>query len=242
MEDGVLWVPQRQRRRGEHGRRGLARRAVPASSRATFSSESTRSSCIVRTTSSSRCTPPPRDPASTTSCCGRGTPSCWSSRVAGIPSGTHWLYLALAGVGLFTLLVGTGVRLRRPENQATLHFFWLCVAFFGVLTFSFSGRLDLLDWVFYWGDVVAMLLLPPLFVHFALVFPERPGQLGAQRCAAARCCRCSICRRCSSARAKVAAILRGDRRGDDPDERRHPRRARRSCSTWRSAWSAAWSS
>ena len=94
--------------------------------------------------------------------------------VAGIPSGTQWLYLALASVGLFTLFVGTGVRLRRPENQATLHFFWLCVAFFGALAFSFTGRLDFLDWVFYWGDVVATLLLPPLFVHFALVFPERP--------------------------------------------------------------------
>ena len=68
--------------------------------------------------------------------------------VAGIPSGTHWLYLVLASVGLFTLFVGTGVRLRRPENQATLHFFWLSVAFFGVLTFSFTGRLNLLDWVF----------------------------------------------------------------------------------------------
>jgi two-component system, NtrC family, sensor kinase len=94
--------------------------------------------------------------------------------VAGIPSGTQWLYLALASVGLFTLFVGTGVRLRRPENQATLHFFWLCVAFFGALAFSFTGRLDFLDWIFYWGDVVATLLLPPLFVHFALVFPERP--------------------------------------------------------------------
>jgi len=94
--------------------------------------------------------------------------------VAGIPSGSHWLYLALACVGLFSLLVGTAVRVRRPENQATLHFFWLSVAFFGVLTFSFSGRLDRLDWVFYWGDAMAMLLLPPLFVHFALVFPERP--------------------------------------------------------------------
>jgi PAS domain S-box-containing protein len=94
--------------------------------------------------------------------------------VAGIPSGAHWLYLALASVGLFTLFVGTGVRLRRPENQATLHFFWLSVAFFGVLTFSFTGQLNRLDWVFYWADVVAMLMLPPLFVHFALVFPERP--------------------------------------------------------------------
>src|SRR6185369_14673554 len=31
-----------------------------------------------------------------------------------------------------------------------------------------------LDWVIYWADVVCTLLLPPLIVHFALVFPERP--------------------------------------------------------------------
>ena len=91
-----------------------------------------------------------------------------------IPSGTG-LYFALAVVGLFSLFVGASVRLRRPENQATLHFFWLTVAFFGVMSFSFSGRLDTLDLVFYWGDVVAMLLFPPLFMHFALVFPERPA-------------------------------------------------------------------
>ena len=94
--------------------------------------------------------------------------------VAPIPSGSRTQYFILASVGIFTLLVGAGVRLRRPENQATLHFFWLTVAFFGVLSLSFSGRLDTLDWVFYWGDVVALLLLPPLFVHFALMFPERP--------------------------------------------------------------------
>ena len=93
--------------------------------------------------------------------------------VSAIPSGPRGLYYALAAVGIFSLLVGAGVRLRRPENQATLHFFWLTVAFFGILAFSFSGRLDLLDQVFYWGDVVAMLMFPPLFVHFALVFPER---------------------------------------------------------------------
>jgi PAS domain S-box-containing protein len=91
-----------------------------------------------------------------------------------MPAGARSLYYVLASVGIFTLLVGAGVRLRRPENQATLHFFWMSVAFFGVLAFSFSGRLDRLDLVFYWGDIAAMLLLPPLFVHFALVFPERP--------------------------------------------------------------------
>jgi PAS domain S-box-containing protein len=92
-----------------------------------------------------------------------------------IPSGPRGLYFVLAVVGIFSLLVGAAVRVRRPDNQATLHFFWLTVAFFGVLAFSFSGRLDLLDQIFYWGDVIAMLMLPPLFMHFALVFPERPA-------------------------------------------------------------------
>ena len=94
--------------------------------------------------------------------------------VAPIPSAPIGLYLALATVGIFSLLVGASVRLRRPDHQATLHFFWLTVAFFGVMAFSFTGKLDALDWTFYWGDLTAQLLLPPLFLHFALVFPERP--------------------------------------------------------------------
>ena len=85
------------------------------------------------------------------------------------------MYFVLASVGLFTLLVGASVRLRRPTDQATLHFFWLCVAFFGAFTFSFSGPFDRLDWVFYWGDAVAVALLPALLLHFTLVFPERPS-------------------------------------------------------------------
>ena len=33
-------------------------------------------------------------------------------------------------------------------------------------------------WVFYWADAIATLVLAPLFVHFALVFPERaPGAI-----------------------------------------------------------------
>jgi two-component system NtrC family sensor kinase len=91
-----------------------------------------------------------------------------------IPSGERALYFMLAPVGIFSLLVAAGVRFRRPDNEATLHFFWLSVAFFGMLAFSFSGRLDTLDWIIYWADVTSTLLLPPLIVHFALVFPERP--------------------------------------------------------------------
>jgi two-component system NtrC family sensor kinase len=97
--------------------------------------------------------------------------------LAPAPRGSS-MYFVLAAVGLFTLLVGASVRVRRPRDQATLHFFWLCVAFFGVFAFSFNGPFDRLDWVFYWGDAVAFALLPPLLLHFTLVFPER--QSGAR--------------------------------------------------------------
>src|SRR5258705_4723007 len=106
-----------------------------------------------------------------------GTREVVDVRIAPIPSGPRALYFLLAGVGIFTLLVGGAVRLRRPRDPATLHFFWLSVAFFGVFTFSFSGRLDRLDWVFYLADSVSMLLLPPLFLHFTLIFPDRSLRL-----------------------------------------------------------------
>jgi two-component system NtrC family sensor kinase len=98
--------------------------------------------------------------------------------LAPAPRGSS-MYFVLACVGLFTLVVGAAVRVRRPRDPATLHFFWLCVAFFGAFTFSFNGPLDRLDWVFYWGDAVAQALLPPLLLHFMLVFPERPASVRA---------------------------------------------------------------
>jgi PAS domain S-box-containing protein len=97
-----------------------------------------------------------------------------SIALAPIPRTSDGLYYVLAGVGLFSLVIGAAVRLRRPGDKATLHFFWLCLAFFGTFTFSFNGRLDRLDWLFYWADAISILLLPPLFLHFTLEFPERP--------------------------------------------------------------------
>lgn len=94
--------------------------------------------------------------------------------LARVPPANRGLYYVLAVVGIFTLLVGGMVRLRRPSDQATLHFFWVSVAFFGTFTFSASGRFDRIDWVYYWADAIATLLLPPLFLHFTLAFPERP--------------------------------------------------------------------
>src|SRR5262245_24895707 len=108
-----------------------------------------------------------------------GTRQALTVSLTSAPRGST-MYFVLAAVGLFTLLVGASVRVRRPRDQATLHFFWLCVAFFGVFTFSFNGPFDRLDWIFYWGDAVAFALLAPLLLHFTLVFPERPADIRAR--------------------------------------------------------------
>ncbi len=42
-----------------------------------------------------------------------------------------------------------------------------------MLAFTPSGRYDRLDYFFEWADMVARLALPPMFLHFAFVFPER---------------------------------------------------------------------
>ncbi len=92
-----------------------------------------------------------------------------------MPRAESRLYHSLALVGILSILVGTSVRLRRPNDVSTLHFFWLTVAFFGALAFTPSGRYDVLDYFFDWADMVARLALPPLFLHFGLGFPERPN-------------------------------------------------------------------
>jgi signal transduction histidine kinase len=85
------------------------------------------------------------------------------------------LYYSLALVGILSVVVGASVRLRRPADPATLHFFWLTVAFGAALAFTPSGRYDWRDYFFDWADAVARFALPPMFLHFALVFPDRPN-------------------------------------------------------------------
>jgi len=92
-----------------------------------------------------------------------------------VPAGNNVLYFVLAAVGIFTLVVGALVRLQRPGSQSSLHFLWLAITFFGLFTFSPSGRFNHLDWLFYWGDEITLLALGPMLLHFTLVFPERSG-------------------------------------------------------------------
>jgi PAS domain S-box-containing protein len=75
-------------------------------------------------------------------------------------------------VGVLYLFIGLLVLVRRWNAPHALHFYLFCLTSFVFFTFSYSGKFNDFDWFIYWADVVARLLAPALFLHFALVFPE----------------------------------------------------------------------
>jgi two-component system, NtrC family, sensor kinase len=75
-------------------------------------------------------------------------------------------------IGLTYLSIGLFVYFRRDNAQKSQHFYVLCLASFILSTFHYTGKLNSFDKVIYWGNVVAGLAAPTIFVHFALVFPE----------------------------------------------------------------------
>jgi two-component system, NtrC family, sensor kinase len=74
-----------------------------------------------------------------------------------------WIYLA---IGLYVLL-------RRWTAPSSLHFYIFCLVSFVLFSFHYTGKLNQFDWTIYWGNVVALLLQPALFLHFVLTFPEK---------------------------------------------------------------------
>ena len=80
-------------------------------------------------------------------------------------------------VGAAYLFVGLFVFFRRGDAHRALHFYLLCLASFVLYTFHYTGKLNNFDQGIYFGNVFAGLLMPTLFIHFALVFPEPPQWL-----------------------------------------------------------------
>ena len=80
-----------------------------------------------------------------------------------------WLRL----IGLIYLSIGLYVLLRRWTAPSSTHFYVFCLVSFVFYTFHYTGKLNEFDWNIYWGNVVAGLLQPALFLHFVLTFPER---------------------------------------------------------------------
>ena len=81
----------------------------------------------------------------------------------------QWLRL----IGLIYLGIGLYVLLRRWTAPSSTHFYLFCLVSFVFYTFHYSGKLNSFDWTIYWGNVVAGLLQPALFLHFVMTFPER---------------------------------------------------------------------
>ncbi|MBV9444065.1 MAG: hypothetical protein JO217_15385 [Acidobacteriaceae bacterium] len=81
---------------------------------------------------------------------------------------------AYLGIGLF-------VYYRRTSAAKSLHFFVLCLASFIALSFHYSGKLNTFDELMYWGNIVAGLFAPAIFLHFCLTFHMMPDFLRRRR-------------------------------------------------------------
>lgn len=69
------------------------------------------------------------------------------------------------GIGLF-------IYLRNWKAAGAFHFHLICLVSFILYLYRHSGRADSFDVLIYWFSAVAFLILPPLFLHFCLHFPE----------------------------------------------------------------------
>jgi two-component system, NtrC family, sensor kinase len=80
-------------------------------------------------------------------------------------------------VGIAYLLIGLFVYYRRVGAPRSVHFYVLCLSSFILSTFHYTGKLNAFDQVIYLGNVAAGAFAPSIFLHFCLVFPERPAWL-----------------------------------------------------------------
>jgi len=80
-------------------------------------------------------------------------------------------------VGLAYLLIGLFVYYRRVSAPRSVHFYVLCLVSFIFSCFHFTGKLNAFDQVMYYDNVAAGILAPTIFLHFCLIFPEKPKWL-----------------------------------------------------------------
>jgi two-component system NtrC family sensor kinase len=73
-------------------------------------------------------------------------------------------------IALVYLCIGIYVLFRRWTAPKSTHFYVFCLVSFVLYAFKYTGALDTLDWMIYWGNVAAAALQPALFLHFAVSF------------------------------------------------------------------------
>jgi PAS domain S-box-containing protein len=82
------------------------------------------------------------------------------------------LEFGLRFIGLIYLIIGFYVLFRRWGAPRATHFYLFCLVSFALYALKYTTKLDTLDWIVFWANVVAEALQPALFLHFALSFPE----------------------------------------------------------------------
>ena len=79
----------------------------------------------------------------------------------------------LLGLVAFAYLgIGVFIFLSNWKAQGAFHFYLICLVSFSLFLYRYSGRADTFDLFIYWVSAVALLLLPPLFLHFCCSFPK----------------------------------------------------------------------
>src|ERR1700688_2152030 len=81
----------------------------------------------------------------------------------------NWLRL----IALIYLGIGVYVLLRRWTAPGSTHFYIFCLVSFIAYSVKYTGKLNDFDWTIYWGNIVAWVLQPALFLHFVLTFPAK---------------------------------------------------------------------
>ncbi len=78
-------------------------------------------------------------------------------------------------IALVYLLIGLYVLFRRWTAPKSTHFYVFCLVSFVLYAFRSTGEPGLFDRVVYWGNLLATMLQPALFLHFAFSFSDRAG-------------------------------------------------------------------
>ena len=78
-------------------------------------------------------------------------------------------------IAVVYLLIGLYVLFRRWTAPKSLHFYIFCLVSFVLYAFRSTGEPGLFDQVISWGNLLATMLQPALFLHFAVSFNDLTG-------------------------------------------------------------------
>lgn len=112
-----------------------------------------------------------------------GQVSRWAADIDQLTSEPRklWRHIYLGLVGWAYLIIGLYVLLRKRRTPHGVHFYAICLTAFVAYFYSFTRELNRLDWIVFYADSFALILLSPLFLHFCAVFPERRQVLQRHR-------------------------------------------------------------